>query len=96
MKRNFWQTIWFVLRLTCDESARLLSDSMDRDLTRTERTALRLHNLTCKSCKRFVRQLQFLREAAPKVAVEPGVSGIPDDAKERIRRALKDASSDER
>ena len=95
MKRGFWKTIWFVLTLTCDESSRLLSDAMDRDLARVERVALRMHNITCKSCKRFTNQLSFLRKSAPKAVIEDGNEALSADAKERLRESLKQASQEE-
>ena len=94
MKRGFWRSIWYVLTLTCDESSRLLSDSLDRDLTRGERVALRLHDATCKSCKRFIRQLEFMRRAAPKAVAEGGDRALSPDAREHIRESLRRASRD--
>lgn len=91
MKRGFWRTIWYVLTLTCDESSRILSDAMDRDLSRVERVALRTHNLTCKSCKRFTDQLEFLRKSAQKAVIEDKYSSLTTDAKERMRETLKQA-----
>ncbi len=95
MKRGFWKSIWFVLTLTCDESSRVLSDAMDRDLTRVERIALRMHNLTCKSCKRFIDQLDFLRKSASKAVIEEGHGALSSEAKERLRETLAQASQDE-
>lgn len=91
MKRGFWKSIWYVLTLTCDESSRILSDAMDRDVTRVERTALRLHNISCKSCKRFTDQLGFLRRSAPKAVIEEKHATLTSDAKERMRESLKQA-----
>ena len=51
----------FILTLSCDGASRLISDQLDRELTFTERTALRLHTLGCRSCPRFMRQLWQLR-----------------------------------
>ena len=92
MKRGFWRSIWYVLTLTCDESSRLLSDSLDRDLTRVEHVALRLHDATCKSCKRFFKQLEFMRRAAPKAVAEGGGQSLSPEAKEQIRESLRRAS----
>ena len=90
-KRGFWKSIWFVLTLTCDESARLLSDAMDRDLSRVERLALYLHDLTCKSCKRFIRQIRFLRRSASRAVFEERDPSLSSDAKERLRESLRQA-----
>lgn len=49
--------------MSCQQTSRLLSASMDRDITRLQRIALRLHLLGCRSCSCFGRQLLVLREA---------------------------------
>lgn len=85
---RLFRSIWFVLTLSCEESSRMLSDSLDRELSRTEKTALTLHNVICRSCKRFNGQLTFLRRIAREDSVESS-EGMPDDARERIRRALE-------
>ena len=48
--------------LTCRESARLLSDELDRTLSRPERMALRLHLALCRRCRRFARNMAALRD----------------------------------
>ena len=94
MKRGFWKSVWFVLTLTCDESSRLLSDAMDRDLTRVERTALRMHNLTCKSCRRFIEQLEFLRRSASGAVLREHGMALPPEARDRLRESLRKASGE--
>jgi hypothetical protein len=56
--------IWRILTLTCDESTRLVSASLDEPLPFSDRTAVRLHSLICRACRRFRRQVRFLGEAA--------------------------------
>ncbi len=94
MKRGFWKSIWYVLSLTCDESSRLLSDAMDRDLTRVERTALRMHNLTCKSCRRFIEQLEFLRRAASGAVLSQNRKALSPEARNRLRESIRQASGE--
>ena len=94
MKRGFWKSIWYVVSLTCDESSRLLSDAMDRDLTRVERTALRMHNLTCKSCKRFIEQLEFLRRAASGAVLNQNRQALSPEARNRLRESIRQASGE--
>lgn len=95
MKRGFLKSVWFVLTLTCDDSSRLLSDAMDRDLTRFEKLALRMHNLSCKSCKRFTKQLGFLRKSAPSAVIEDQNAGLPSEAKKRLKKTLQQASAED-
>lgn len=94
MKRGFWKSIWYVVSLTCDESSRLLSDAMDRDLTSVERTALRMHNLTCKSCRRFIEQLEFLRRAASGAVLSQNRKALSPEARNRLRESIRQASGE--
>ncbi len=87
-------TIKRILTLTCEQSTRLVSESLDRDLPRGERWAVRLHALCCRSCRRYRRQILFLREAVRRGAPEPDTStpvagaSLTPGARERIKRAL--------
>lgn len=89
-----WATFRRILTLSCEESTRLVSQSLDRDLPRGERVALRLHALICRSCRRFRRQVLALRELIRAGAADPtsGLAesgpGLSDEARARIRRAL--------
>lgn len=79
-------------RLTCKETSYLVSQSLDRRLPWGDRTAVRFHLFVCEACKRFKRQIQFLR-----AAVRRGAEQIEDastiklsaPARQRIKRALR-------
>jgi predicted anti-sigma-YlaC factor YlaD len=49
-----------LLSLRCREASALIAESADREFTRLERWALRLHLADCPSCRRFRSQLTFL------------------------------------
>jgi hypothetical protein len=49
------------LLLTCEDSARLLSEDCDRTLSPLERAGLRLHLAVCRQCRKFRRNLRLLR-----------------------------------
>jgi predicted anti-sigma-YlaC factor YlaD len=89
-------TLWRLLNLPCEGMSRLASESLDRDLDRLERIALRSHLLYCAACRRYLRQLEFLRTAFRKLTAgiesEKPVAGpgLPDEARERIKHALKE------
>ena len=51
------------MMLSCKESARLLSQGMDRELAFGERVALRVHLAICRGCRNAGAQFEFLREA---------------------------------
>ena len=87
-------TIRKVLTLTCEESTRLVSESLDGEITRSDRFALNAHALCCRSCRRFRRQIPFLREAARRHRLDPTTSmanpsdSLTPEARERIRATL--------
>lgn len=61
---TWFKTVWLILTLRCNRSTQLASESLDRDLTRAERVAMRLHELICLHCRRFHEQIVALGEAA--------------------------------
>jgi hypothetical protein len=79
--------------LSCKDTTRLVSESMDRTLPLGKSLAVRFHLLFCKLCARYERQLFMMREALKRAGAEEDPSG-PDDvilspeAKERIKKAL--------
>jgi predicted anti-sigma-YlaC factor YlaD len=88
--------VWRLLNLPCREMSRLASESLDRDLGRLERAALRTHLLYCTACRRYLRQIVLVRRALRRLASRlesdqalPG-PGLPDDVRARIKRALKE------
>jgi hypothetical protein len=89
------KTLWHMLNLPCQGMCLLASESLDRDLGRLERFALRSHLLYCAACRRFERQIKLLRCATRRLPghiedgkVLPGTN-LPDEVRERIRRVLK-------
>lgn len=60
---SMFSAIKLVLTLRCEESSRLTSASFDRELSRSERTAVGLHAFICRYCRRYRRQINFLRDA---------------------------------
>jgi len=85
---------WRFVNLPCCEFSRLASEELDRDLDLLQRIALRSHLLYCLACRRNARQTALLRAALRKFArrLESGHElpgpGLPDDIRERIKRAL--------
>jgi len=55
-----------MLRLSCKEASRLLSQAQERKLTLAQRATLRLHLSICEACTRFGAQLHTLRVAMRK------------------------------
>jgi hypothetical protein len=48
---------------TCKEVHRLAAEAMDRELGLGERVVMRLHLFICIHCRRFTRNMEFLRTA---------------------------------
>ena len=88
-----YEILWRVLSLPCEEASRLSSESLDHDLASADRLAWRLHLLICISCRRYRRDILALRRISTRLAeqTDPPVPAmpLPDDARERIKRALK-------
>lgn len=47
--------------LSCKQTSLMVSQSLDRPLTWRERWAVRAHLLICVYCRRFTKQLKFIR-----------------------------------
>jgi hypothetical protein len=87
---------WHLLNLPCEGMTRLASESLDRELTRGERAALRLHTFYCLACRRFLRQLTLIDHALRGLTarLETGEPikgpGLPDEIRAKIKRALRE------
>jgi hypothetical protein len=86
-----WAAVRLILTLHCDESQRLISRSLDETLPWTERWAVRLHFLSCRSCRHIRKQLLFLKEAARRrtqLPVDFSSERFSDTARRRLSAAL--------
>jgi hypothetical protein len=90
------KTIWRLLNLPCRDMTHLASASLECNLSRLERIALKLHVLYCIGCRRYLRQIVFVRRAVRQVvehiatgATLPG-PGLPDEVRARIKEALRE------
>jgi hypothetical protein len=76
--------------ISCEQAARLSSESHDNSLSLRDRVSLRLHLIGCRLCSRYAHQLKFLRDTCARVDEESaGSTQLPGDARERIRQRLK-------
>lgn len=82
-----------MLTLHCDHSTHLVSnDFCDHgELSTAEQWAVRLHELCCRSCRRFRQQVEFMQRAAAALAHRELAESehLPADSKQRIRSALQ-------
>lgn len=94
-KVKYGSTLIRILTLTCDDSTRLVSESLDRRLPLGERLAVRLHALCCRSCRRAGRQLRFLHEAMTRRAEQENAGKTADLALSNETRARITAMLDQ-
>ena len=79
----------------CKQATRLQSEALDRNLSFPQRLGLQLHLLLCKWCRRYGKQIRFLRDAArehPAELAEPLPGKLSPEARERSKQKLHDHS----
>ena len=77
---------------TCREASRLQSDALDQPLTLAKRFGLRVHLLLCRWCRRYGKQIRFLREAAhehPERLNDATPGTLSLEARERLKQSLR-------
>jgi predicted anti-sigma-YlaC factor YlaD len=77
----------------CREATRLQSEALDRSLGLGQRIGLRIHLILCQWCRRYGKQIGFLRSAAHRH--EEHEQSLPPqslrpEARERIKRRLRE------
>jgi hypothetical protein len=84
--KQFFADIYLILTLDCEGSAKLTSDSMDRELRWAEHVAATMHRMICAKSRKLDRQLVQLNST-----IENGLEAeLLPGAQERIRRAISD------
>src|SRR5258708_4014595 len=77
---------------SCKEATRLQSKAIDRKLRWRQRVGLRVHLLLCKWCRRYGKQITFLRNAAhqhPDEMADSVPQKLSGEARERIKQRLQ-------
>lgn len=49
------------IMLNCRQATLLISQSQDRELTRKEKIALKIHLILCSACRKFNKQISSLK-----------------------------------
>jgi hypothetical protein len=84
---------------SCKDTTCLASESLDHKLSFWRRLALRFHMLMCSPCRRFFRQLLFLRHASCRLEEHGGhvhgeaAMSLSSEARERMQRVLENPPS---
>ncbi len=86
----FFRGLKLLLTLKCDHASHLMSDSFERDLSVWERWAVRLHQVSCRYCRRLAKQLRAIQQAAQTHGCE--ASQLSADARARIAKAIASQS----
>ena len=68
MVRKTLKNIVFILTLRCDQASRLISNSQEAPLNKAERLALSFHLLICRVCRKYKKQLKFMRDILGRLA----------------------------
>jgi len=80
---------------SCREASRMQSEVLDTKLCASKRIGLSLHLLVCKWCRRYGKQIRFLKCAAhehEENLSESVPQRLSSEAKERIKRRLQAGS----
>jgi predicted anti-sigma-YlaC factor YlaD len=90
-----------ILSLSCEEASHLTSDALDRELSRSEQWALRLHLLVCHACRRFKEQLDLMRALLAKSpdsldrSMSEQLPQLSADRRQHIKQLLREAKRTE-
>ena len=80
----------------CAEMSRLTSRALDESLPLKLRLQIKLHHLICVWCKRYFQQLHFLRDAAPRLEMQPPTlspQSLSVEAKQRMAQRILAATN---
>ena len=91
-KHRIWAEGFRLLGMNCQTAAQLISRRLDEPLAWHERCALRLHLALCVACRRFTRQVVFLRTLSSRLNWSSVArQTIRPEAYDRISRAVQSA-----
>ena len=77
------------MKHACHKASALASDSLDRQLTLTERLSLRLHLFICKNCQNHDHNLHLIREIGALLReADYGKIDLSEDQRLRLHQAL--------
>src|SRR5262245_27645400 len=91
VKKSFVVWVWNHTP-NCADMSRLASRALDRDLPWSLRLKMRLHHLICCWCRRYSKQIHFLRQAAPGLGERFGEFpsiGLSAEARRRILQRVR-------
>jgi hypothetical protein len=78
---------------SCRQVSRLQSAAIEQPLSLGQRIGLRFHLLVCSWCRRYGKQIGFLRKVAhehPHDETAPTPTALSSEARERMKRSVQD------
>lgn len=79
--------------LNCKQMVDLVSQSLDTSLPWWKRLEMKMHLLICKTCHRYLQQMQFIHRMARTIDSHNGHIKLSQQAKDRIKQSLKNQQS---
>ena len=75
---------------SCKDTSQLISESLDRPLSWRESMSIRLHTLPCDMCRRYGKQLRFVKNTCADANLEQTTASahLDEEARDRIRDRL--------
>ena len=89
---KFFSRLIAVLSPSCKEVTRLQSEVFEHKLTFLQRAGLRFHLVLCKWCRRYGKQIRFLRLAAQRCEQDEQIvpsQVLSSEARNRMKRAIE-------
>lgn len=84
-----------LLNLHCRLATRLISDALERPLSRLEQLGLGIHLLGCCPCRRYRGQLLAIEKLIKAICSDPqSPDGLSAVARQRIGERLRSARND--
>lgn len=83
--------------LNCKQASQLISKGLEGELSLSEKIGLRWHLWMCNNCRRFEKQMGQLRQALRRGWTHGNIpvdKTLSDQAKDRIRRGIREHTSD--
>lgn len=87
--------ILLILTLKCSQASLMLSRAEEEELDSVEKIALRFHLMICHSCRRFEKQLSFLRRIFARLSKNEfyesdNLPGMTEESKDRIKKNISE------
>jgi len=80
----------YIQSFSCEHYTELVSQSLDRPLSLSEKISYRFHHLICMVCRRYNRQLKLINKASQKLEQTEGEDGLvaPEELSPEAKRRL--------